>query len=554
MTPLFFLALLAPASAQEAEAPEEEPAAEADEPTDDDPPEEPGKEPAEDTGEPPPEVDDTTPPGEAQPPEVVPESPEPPAAEPPAPEATPVDDWGESNDEDGWGDDTDEAGFADTTTETDEAADRPWTFSGYLRSQEALWVQRLTTEPVALVRQTAELTVDLSWNEIRARATVHGEVDPKWLLTDQYDDVARTYGWRLEPRELWVGTSYGPVELTAGRQVVAWGEGLVLSPTDVVNARDNRDPGMTDIADLRRPVTMLRVQAFLNTHRFEVMYVPEADFGLRSSPEGPYGLMPGLAANAESPDFVDAEELLAKIDTSWEDVQPRWALNQWQVFGRWTWRGPGFDLALYGASLLDKQGVLSTPEDPYLLDVTELAIPLDHQRYTFAGFSAPAVVRSFAFRTVVAAEWGRRYIAGDLILATNDGPMVTAARTERAVYTAMLGLTWTGVKNLRVDAEASRGYLPRGRTNLTMPVGETQYALRVSYLMLDERLSLDALAAGLGTRLEYGFVASLAATYEVKDGFHATLGYVTYQPSDLVGPLIGMDTHDRLFAQVKYSF
>ena len=121
---------------------------------------------------------------------------------------------------------------------------------------------------------------------------------------------------------------------------------MILSPTDVVNARDTRDPGMTDLDDLRRPVTMLRLQAFLGNHRLEILGVPEADFGLRSSPEGPYGLMPGLAEASESPTFVDSQELLAQIDTDWTHVQPRWALTQFQAFARWSWRGPGIDLAL----------------------------------------------------------------------------------------------------------------------------------------------------------------------------------------------------------------
>ena len=543
---LLALALLLPGTGWAQDAAEDEPPPEA--PADDAPqPEEPAPAASEPAPEPEPEPvpvkggklsDDPTLQGTSEP-----------TADPDA-----TDDGGWGDDDSGWGD-GDDAGFADTSAVADDADERPWRFSGVLRTQEALWVERLPEEPVALARQAAELSLHLSWNDVLAKATVHGEVDPKYLLTDAYDDVVRTYGWRLEPRELWVGTSLGPVELTAGRQVVAWGEGLILSPVDVVNARDTRDPGMTDLDDLRRPVTMLRIQAFLGSHRFEVLGVPESDFGLRSSPEGPYGLMPGLAAAAESPDFISTDELLAQIDTEYTDIQSRWAVDQFQAFARWTWRGPGFDLAAYGATLLDKQGVIVNPEgEVNLLQATELAIPLDHRRYTLAGLSGSAVVRRFALRAELVAEWGRAYNFGDIVRADTTGPTFTALSTDRDVYTGMIGATWTGVSNLRVDVEASRGYLPQGRANLTMPVGETQYALRLSYLTLSDRLSLDAFAAGLGTRLQYGFIASAAATYELSDGLHATLGYVTYQPSDQVGPLIGMDTHDRLFAQVKWRF
>lgn len=463
------------------------------------------------------------------------------------------DDWGD----DDWGD-GDDVGFADPTPAAEVEEISPWSIGGFLRTQEALWVERLDSEPLGLARQTGELTLRYSEGALRAVATVHGEVDPYYLSTDSYEPATRdNYGWLVQPRELWVGGAVGPLDISAGRQVVTWGEGLIISPVDRVNARDLRDPGVTEISDLRLPVTMLRLQAFLGDHRIELMGVPESDFGLRSDPEGPYGYIPGVAARAEVPEFIDVDEILDRVDTSYEHLQERWDLSQTQAFARWSWRGPGVDLALYGARVMDKQGVFATPNpNPELLDpeLTELAIPLDHQPYWFAGLSGSAVINSLVIRWEGAGEFGRLYNIGDLVATTSTGANIYALSTEKTVYTGMVGLGYTGLKRTRIDAEFSKGHVVDGTANLLFPVGAAQYALRVSHTLLRERLELAVLGGGVGWTLENGWLVTGTGTYELADGLHAGLGYVTYQPGEELGPLVGFDTHDRLFATVRWDF
>ncbi len=464
------------------------------------------------------------------------------------------DDWGE----DDWGEGGDELGFADAGAIEEVTAPSPWSIGGFLRSQEALWVERLDSEPLGLARQTGELSLRYSQGSLRAVATIRGEVDPYYLSTDRYEPATReNYGWLLQPRELWVGGAFGALDISAGRQVVTWGEGLIISPVDRVNARDLRDPGVTEFSDLRLPVTMLRLQAFLGSHRLELMAVPESDFGLRSDPEGPYGYIPGVAAEAEVPEFIDIDAILERVDTSYVDLQSRWDLKQTQAFARWSWRGPGVDLAVYGARVLDKQGVFATPDpNPDLLDpeLTELAIPLDHQPYWFAGLSGSAVAGSLVIRWEGAGEFGRRYNIGDLVATTSTGASIYALSTEKTVYTGMLGLGYTGIKRTRIDAELSKGLVVDGTANLLFPVGAAQYALRVSHSLLRERLELSALGGGIGWGLEYGWLVTGTGTYELADGLHAGLGYVTYHPGEELGPLVGFDTHDRLFTTVRWDF
>lgn len=457
--------------------------------------------------------------------------------------------------QDGWGDD--DVGFADTPTATaDVKAESPWTLYGFLRTQEALWVERLASEPLALARQTGELSVRYSKGDLRMVGTLHGEIDPYYLFSDGFDpDTKAEYGWQVMPRELFIAGTTGPLELSAGRQTVAWGEGVLLSPVDRVAAKDLRDPGMTDIADLRLPVTMLRANLFAAGMRFELIGVAEADYGFETTPEGPFGLVPGVVAQAEVPTYIEKDELLDQIDTAWTDTPSRFGLGALQGYFRWSWRGKGIDLALYGANLLDKQGIVQNPVySESFFDLEELAIPLDHRRYWFAGMSGAVAAGDVLARWEVAADFARPVNLGEIMSTGGSEPSFNAIVDERTVITPLLGATITAIPHTRIDVDVAQPLLPDGTTNLTLPVGATQYAGRVAVTALRDRLELSGLFMGIGATLQYGWIANGMASYELADGLRAGLGYITYQPGAERGPLIGLDTHDRLFTQVKWDF
>lgn len=474
------------------------------------------------------------------------ERPDPEPAEP-APEPE-VDAWGG----DEWGS---VDGFSSGAEDAEEATGKssPFTLSGFLQTQDALWVERLSTEPVGLARQSGELSLRYSQGDLRAVGTLHAEIDPYYLLGDFEPSVQRAYGWQVRPGELWLGGSAGPVDIFAGRQVVALGEGVLLTPLDVVAPRDLRDPGMTEVADLRLPVTMLRVGVFVDKFRLEAIGIPEADFGFRSPPEGPFGLLPGLAARAETPETLDVNELLDQIETAYVHTPSRFSLAGMQAMGRLMYRGRGFDLGLYGGSVLDKQGALANPEGLDIeFETTDYEITLEHLRYTLLGHSGAVVAGDLVARWEFVASLGKAHNIGEVLSVAGTSFNFNPIVDERTMYTGMLGFGYTGIKHTRIDLEASKSFLDT--VNLTFPTEAMQYALRVSHLSYKERLEIAGLFMGVGATLEYGWAANLIADYELADGLHAGLGYVTYFPGDELGPLLGYDTHDRLFTTVRWDF
>jgi hypothetical protein len=462
--------------------------------------------------------------------------------------------------------DDDDSGF--DATEAEEVvitARSKWSYGGFLRSQAALWANRLDDDALAMARQTGKLWTRYSGDTWRFHASLQAEVDPVYLLDDTADAATKeAYGWYVQPRELWVSRDIGTTEVAFGRQVVTWGEGTILSPLDKVNARDARDPGMADLDTLKIPVTMLRNTTFLGKHRFEILTVIESDYGQRGSPEGPFGAVPTMIQTAEiAPallDEISRDELLEMFDTSWTDVEPRFSATLPQFFGRMLFRFNNVDLGLYAASLLDKSGVLTNPDlgeydalDEIIADGNPFALqlPFAHPRYTLVGQSTALAVGAFVLRSEFTAELNKEVNLGTFI---NDSYEFNSIRLAGNIYTVMGGVTYTPSMSTRLDIEASKGFAPDILINSTLPLDTLQYAVRASQKMMKDRLELTGMFLGIGSTLQLGSAAGISADLEISDGLRATLGYIMYSPGESLGPLYGLSEHDRVFGTIKRAF
>ncbi len=462
------------------------------------------------------------------------------------------DDAGWGDEDDGWGEEED--GWGEPSAPADPVKPpSPLSFDGQVSTEEALWIERLDEEPLAKARQSLDLGVGFSKNGWRARVSGHAEVDPVYLRDGVDPSTRATYGWQARPGEAWVATSFGPVDLSVGRQEVAWGKGNVLGLFDRVNPKDLREPGLADLDDVRLPVTMFKAAFFAGDHKLEAIVVPEADWGYRSPPDGPFGLLPGLLEHQGIGQIV-ADGLISK-EYAWVHLQDRWGAEVIQGFGSWTWSGKGVDLGLYGASALDQQGVIVGGDDPPNLLGDDIAIPIDHRRSTLFGHAGAATVGGTVLRWEAAGELGRAVNVGDVVALDASGlPTFDAQTAEIDAYTGLVGVSYAGLPRTTLDLEVSGGYVPDKPDDMLLPWGELQYAVRAQHKLLRERLALTAAGGGIGPTLAYGLLVRADVAYELADGLRANLGWITYQPGEELGPLVGLETHDRVFGGVHWSF
>lgn len=435
----------------------------------------------------------------------------------------------------------------------------PWAFTGFLRSDEAVWLERFKDNPLAKARQSLDLALSYKKGIVRLLLTGHGEYDLAYLAQrDSYDKpTLRAYEWQVTTREAFLALSLGRVELTVGRQIVAWGEGDALSPLDVVNPRDMREPGLADLDDLRLAVLATRVGWFRGAHRVEAMIIHESDFGYRPAPLSDYS--PFRSVIDDNP---AARDFLSDWEVVWQDKQRRFAIDQQEGLLRWVMKGAGIDAGLYLATVLDDQGVVSIDVADFarFADDKRLPIGLDHRRYTVFGHSGARSFGDFLLKWEAGVSLRRPFTTGDLGDLDPDDPGASVAAlgslgsARGDLLDTMLGLTYTGVTDLTLALEISKPWLLGDIDDLLIDPDAPFIALRASYTTLRERLRLDGAFSMIGWRAELGWLIRVQATWSIRDALQLQAGVITYHPGDDFGPLTGLERHDRLFVGLRWDF
>ena len=454
-----------------------------------------------------------------------------------------------------WGEGGDDFDFGETPAPAAVQAteEKPWSLDGFVRSDTHFWAERFDDggDPWAKDRRSLDLAWRYKGQDWRAVLAGHVEHDLVYRRGGFDDATVETYETRYLDGEQFVAASFGPVDVTLGRQIVAWGEGDALSPLDVVNPRDLREPGLADLDDLRLAVAATRVGWFPGAHRFELMVVHEQRFDERPPPLGEFSPFRSIISTGAG------QMLLGDKTLRFRDTPGRYGESQ-NVLLRWVYKGPAVDLGLYAASVLNRQGVVVL--DPVALApmlvgndaVDEIDFVLDHPRYTMLGTSGATTYDSLLVKWELAVDLDRPLNTGD-----TSGGIPDVGSEDALLITPMVGLTWRGIADTTIALEWTQSFFPDEPDDLLFPIDEPQTALRVTHEAMRQRLQLSAAATAFGYTAELGWVARAEALYEVFDGIKAGVGYVTFQPpsdDDDASLLTGLDDHDRVFAKLRWDF
>ena len=427
------------------------------------------------------------------------------------------DDWGSGDD----------VGFVAAPTPTIALAPPPaprartWHLGGFARSDWGVWAERIggesggTEDALAKARQSLDLWLRCKAGIVRGQLSGHHEFDPVWDREALARDAPtwHEYGWLTQLRESYAAVSLGSVELTFGRQIVAWGEGDMQSPLDIVNPRDMREPGLADLVDLRLPVLATRVGWFRGAHTVEAMVVHEADFGLRSTPLGPFSPLPALLLDNDTVRTlakagVDVEGTLRAKEIAWahgfERGADRYGLDAQQFFVRWLHRGEGLDLGLYLANALDQQGVIDPSafgDTGELLTAKRIGLPMQHRRFSLVGTSGAWVRGSWLLKWELAWSPDKPFNVGD---TSGLPPQLGVA--ESAAASAMAGLTWSATSTTTVGVEIARTTLLDAPSDLIFPTDAPMFAARIMHRAFGDRLQALAAASAFGATAQYGWL------------------------------------------------
>ena len=385
------------------------------------------------------------------------------------------------------------------------------------RSEETDWrgVSKLKSE--LYLELNARLQSD--W---RFRFSGKGAYDGIYRIKgyDEYtDEVRDNYETDLNLTETWLaGSLTSFLDLKVGRQIVVWGKSDNIRITDVLNPLDLREPGLTDIEDLRLPVCMSRVDYYFGSWNLGAFMIHELRYN--QNPEFGSDFYPG---DTPPPDQEDPEEGFGGAE---------YALALSGIFSGW-------DIAFYYADIVN---------DTFRPELTSVfPIPktrLKHDRLDFYGVALNVAWGNWLIKSEAAYWEGFRFF-----------------NTEDEIFSRidlLAGLEYSGFQDMTISLEVANRHVVDFDSQLEDSPDEIveddiQSALRLTRSVYNETLEITLLAMIYGTGLDEGAVQRLSLDHDIDDAWRVRVGVVAYQAGNRP-PFEHVEDNDRVFLDLKYSF
>ena len=309
------------------------------------------------------------------------------------------------------------------------------------------------------------------------------------------------------------------LDLKVGRQIVVWGKSDNIRVTDILNPLDLREPGLTDLEDLRLPVTMTRLDFYhgkwgisgiaVHEHRYNKM--PEYGSDFYPSPFPPF----------------PEEEPSHRIENT------EFAFSANGIFTGW-------DISFYYANFYDDEPHLELFPYP----------ATHHSRISMYGSAFNIAHGNWLLKTEAAFFDGIRF---------SDSPLRMPPYINLKTYSRLdllAGVEYSGFTDTYVSIEAVNRYYTDFNREAELSGEEEnsfQTALRISRDFLNETLNLTFLALVYAPTGDDGALFRLTAEYDLTDNIEVTGGIVDYKSGDLF-EFSKIGNNDRLYMNIKYSF
>lgn len=376
-----------------------------------------------------------------------------------------------------------------------------------------------------LSRLRAELQLELdaklpgSWKTF---ASAKGAYDLAYTIRgrDHFtDEVLDNYEKEIELRELYLlGAIADHLDLKAGRQIVVWGRSDNIRVTDVLNPLDMREPGLTDIEDLRLPVTMTRLDYYFGAWNVTGIAVHEIRFNKMpefGSDFYPYG-------NSAVPENKPSSRL--------DNTEFGLSING--VFSGW-------DISFYYASIFDDY-----PHPELVYSGMMPQVELHHARTHMVGTAGNLAWGNWLIKTDIA------FFEGLQFLHTGD---TTFTRID-----VLAGIEYMGFSDTTITLEAVNRHLNEYDQRLKDPPekidrDDFQSVLRVTQDYLHDTLTVTFLASLYGCTGQNGAFGRFSMEYDLTDNWTILGGIVDYRSGDKPS-MTRIGDNDRVYGEIKYSF
>lgn len=336
---------------------------------------------------------------------------------------------------------------------------------------------------------------------------------------DYTNDVIDEYESEIEFREVYLLGSIGKnIDIKLGRQIVVWGKSDNIRVTDVINPLDMREPAMTDIEDLRLPLTMTRVDYYIGDFNISAMAIHEIRFNKIPAFGSDFYPFP-IAAPPEN-----------KPDSTLENTEYALAVNG--IFSGW-------DVSAYYADFYN--------DEPRFEAVDGFSFPvfqLNHDRLQMVGTTANIALGNWLLKGEAAWIHGFEFV---------NTPGKKYDRVD-----ILAGFEYSGFSETTLCIEAVNRHINEFKSILKQSPDQAtedqfQSAFRFTRTFANETITLTILASLFGLTGDDGAFERYTIEYDVNDSVSVLFGIVTYQSGDLP-EMQKIGKNDRVLIESKYSF
>ncbi len=363
---------------------------------------------------------------------------------------------------------------------------------------------------------------------VRLSETLQGMISGKGFHDFAYDlngrgkysgNVLDHYENELELRETYVlGGILPNVDVKFGRQTVVWGKSDIIRVTDVLNPLDQREPGLTDLDDLRLPLTMTKLDWYFGDWNFSGIAIHEIRFDK----------YPKFGS-----DFFPYALPLPPED------KPRHGGRNTEYAAALRGTFTGWDLSFYFADMY-----WDTPHVEIRGNALPLAAELTYDRTTMLGMATNTAMDNWIFKAETAWIDGLTFF--------------NAVDSKHMRIDALVGIEYYGYTNAVIIFEAANRHIMGFDAVLKQPPDhalsdEFQYVLRASRTFINETLEPEVVVSFFGIDGKDGKFQRFSAAYDINDALNVIGGMLLYQTGDLA-QFASIGDNDRLFLEFKYSF
>jgi len=332
---------------------------------------------------------------------------------------------------------------------------------------------------------------------------------------DYTNEVIDEYESEIEFREVYLlGTISKNIDIKLGRQIVVWGKSDNIRVTDVINPLDMREPGMTDIEDLRLPLAMTRLDYYIGDFNISAMAIHEIRFNKNPAFGSDFYPLPIQAPPENKP------------GSTLENTEYALAING--IFSGW-------DFSAYYADFFN---------DKFRIEGFPIPVQLTHDRLQMVGSTANIALGNWLLKGEAAWFHGFEF-------AHKPGN-----KFDRVDVLA--GIEYSGFSETTICLEAVTRHINEFKSILKQSPDQAsedrfQSAFRFTRTFVNETITLTVLASLFGLTGDDGAFERYTIEYDVNDSLSVLFGVVTYQSGDLP-EMQNIGENDRVLLEAKYSF